>query len=143
VSYQGKEIQTKPNPFFVEDGQYEKATGLFEVAVRNGSPFEAYYYLGIMHAAQVNNAALPDHVRQGACAAAVSSLKIVAERGCWEDNFVQEAEEAWASGTEHGKDLALIKWAIAAERGYEVAQNNLAFVLDQGLSIFLLVASPN
>ncbi|KDQ55097.1 hypothetical protein JAAARDRAFT_195973 [Jaapia argillacea MUCL 33604] len=94
----------------------------------------------------------------GSCAIAVSFYKVVAERGVWSQDeinkaafgvragkggravwdvdwngdLVREAEDAWNSGTERGKDVAILKWWVAAERGVEVAQNNLAFVLDQG-----------
>ena len=64
---------------------------------------------------------------------AVSFYKLVAERGVWDDNLLHEAEVGWNSGTERGKKLAMLKWWIAAERGFETAQNNLAFVLDQGM----------
>jgi SEL1 protein len=64
---------------------------------------------------------------------AVSFYKIVAERGVWDDNLLAEAERAWMSNTEQGRDLAMIKWWVAAERGFEIAQNNLAYILDQGV----------
>jgi SEL1 protein len=60
---------------------------------------------------------------------AVSFHKLVAERGVWEDGLLRDADIAWSSGTNRGKEMAM--W-IAAERGSEIAQNNLAFVLDQG-----------
>lgn len=68
----------------------------------------------------------------GSCASAVSFYKLVAERGVWDGDIVNEAEEGWNSGTERGKEMAILRWWIAAERGYEIAQNNLAYVLDQG-----------
>jgi len=64
---------------------------------------------------------------------AVSFYKLVAERGAWEEDLLRDAEIAWMSGTDAGKDIAMLKWWVAAERGYEIAQNNLAYVLDQGL----------
>jgi SEL1 protein len=63
---------------------------------------------------------------------AVSFHKLVAERGVWGDDLLRDADMAWSSGTIRGKEMAMLKWWIAAERGSEIAQNNLAFVLDQG-----------
>ena len=63
---------------------------------------------------------------------AVSFHKLVAERGVWGDDLLSDADIAWSSGTIRGKEMAMLKWWIAAERGSEIAQNNLAFVLDQG-----------
>lgn len=69
---------------------------------------------------------------------AVSFYKLVAERGVWDDDLLRDAEIAWMSGTDQGKEVAMLKWWIAAERGYEIAQNNLAYVLDQGKALGLL-----
>lgn len=51
------------------------------------------------------------------------------ERGSWKDDVVGEADRAWERGE---TDKAIVGWWMAGERGYESAQNNLAFVLDQG-----------
>lgn len=113
-------------------GEMALATTYFETAIRNGSPFEAYYYLGEIHSAQASNSGLAQHVASSSCAMAVSFYKLVAERGIWDDDLLRDAEIAWMSGTDQGKEVAMLKWWIAAERGYEIAQNNLAYVLDQG-----------
>jgi SEL1 protein len=87
-----------------------------------------------MHSASASNHALLAHVRSSSCAMAVSFYKLVSERGVWDDDFVRDAEAAW---NQQEKELAMLKWRIAAERGSEIAQNNLAYLLDQGLnSIF-------
>jgi SEL1 protein len=54
---------------------------------------------------------------------------LVAERGSWTDNYLLEAEKAWARGEE---DLAMVGWFVAGEMGSEAAQNNLAYLLDRG-----------
>lgn len=51
----------------------------------------------------------------------------------WEEDLLADAERAWMTGAEQGKEVAMLKWWIAAEKGFEVAQNNLAYVLDQGV----------
>lgn len=118
--------------------------------MRHGSPFEAYYYIASLHASRAYDpATLPD-VRAGSCPVAVSFYKLVAERGCWKEDLLAEAESLWQAGEENrrgktglfGNGLgsegtreygeAMLRWFIAAERGYEVAQNNIAWVLDQG-----------
>lgn len=62
----------------------------------------------------------------------VSFHKLVAERGRWDEDLLRDAEIAWVSTDAHSKGTAMLKWWIAAERGSEIAQNNLAFILDQG-----------
>lgn len=114
-------------------GELALATTYFETAVRSGSPFEAYYYLGEIYSAQASNPIMPAHVASSSCAMAVSFYKLVAERGVWDDDLLRDAEIAWMAGTDQGKHLAMLKWWLAAERGYEIAQTNLAYVLDQGM----------
>ncbi|KAI0062446.1 HCP-like protein [Artomyces pyxidatus] len=105
----------------------------FETAMRHGSPFEAYYYLAQIQAAQMN--IVPAPLRPGACSIAASFYKVVAERGSWDDDLISSGERDWETETESGRESAMLKWWIAAERGYEVAQNNLAYVLDQDKSV--------
>lgn len=109
------------------------ATTYLEAAIRNGSPFEAYYYLAEIQAAQALNPNLPSEIVSSSCSMAVSFYKIVAERGVWDDNLLADAERAWISNTEQGREIAMIKWWVAAEQGFEIAQNNLAYILDQGV----------
>ena len=68
----------------------------------------------------------------------MSFYKLIAERGTWGDNLLSDADFNWQLGTERGKEMAMLRWWMAAERGYEVAQNNLAFELDQGKSAKVL-----
>ncbi|EPQ55072.1 HCP-like protein [Gloeophyllum trabeum ATCC 11539] len=121
--------------YYYYRGDYKMAQASFEAALRNGSPFEAYYYLATIHSASIKNPAVPPAMATGSCAIAVSFYKLVAERGSWEDDFVKQAEVAWNQGTELGRQTAILKWWMAAERGSEIAQNNLAFVLDQDKSM--------
>lgn len=113
-------------------GELALATTYFEGAVRYGSPLEAYYYLGDIAAAQAATPGMLPHVVSSSCAMAVSFHKLVAERGRWDEDLLRDAEMAWMSTAEHGKETAMLKWWIAAERGSEIAQNNLAYILDQG-----------
>lgn len=63
---------------------------------------------------------------------AVSFHKLVAERGGWDEDLLRDGEIAWMSNAENGKEIAMLKWWMAAERGSEIAQDNLAYTLDQG-----------
>jgi SEL1 protein len=116
----------------VERGDIILASAYFETAVRHGSPFEAYYYLAAIQASQAAKPNMPPIMAASACAVAVSFYKLVAERGVWDDDLLKDGELAWNSGTDRGKEIAMLKWWVAAERGSEIAQNNLAYVWDQG-----------
>jgi SEL1 protein len=106
------------------------AISYFEAAMRHGSPFEAFYYLAKVQSTQMKN--LPVSLKPGACSIAVSFFKVVTERGSWDEDLIRGGERAWEMGTQSGKHLAMLEWWIAAERGHEIGQNNLAFILDQG-----------
>lgn len=58
----------------------------------------------------------------------IQLFKNVAERGHWSD-FVMEAHSMYRDGNTDG---ALLIYTLMAELGYEVAQSNVAFILDQG-----------
>ncbi|OCH89879.1 HCP-like protein [Obba rivulosa] len=116
-------------------GDLKLATTYFETAIRQGSPFEAYYYLADIQARQARNPLVPTNIAGSSCAIAASFYKLVAERGSWDEDLLKDAETAWNTGTVRGSEMAMLRWWLAAERGYEVAQNNLAFVLDQDKSI--------
>ncbi|KAJ4493785.1 HCP-like protein [Lentinula edodes] len=129
------EAQVNIAKIHLAQGDIGPATTYLEAAVRLGSPFEAYYYLGQIHASQTTNPMVPSNIASSSCAMGVSFYKIIAERGSWDDDFLREAEVAWARGTDESKEIAILKWWIAAERGSEIAQNNLGYILDQDKSI--------
>ena len=118
---------------YSDRGDLKLATTYFESAIRHGSPFEPYFYLAKIHAAAARNPSSPSHHVQGSCAMAVSFFKLVSERGAWGDDPVREGEARWRLGTERAKEDAMLRWWIASERGIETAQNNLAYILDQGV----------
>lgn len=115
-----------------ERGETVQASKYFEAAVRFGSPLEAYYYLGQISSNQAQTPGILSHIASSSCAMAVSFYKLVSERGGWDEDLLREAEIAWMSPLEQSKEIAVLKWWIAAERGSEVAQNNLAYILDEG-----------
>ena len=61
------------------------------------------------------------------CTTATELYKSVSERGSSSHSFM----EAHSSYKEGDYDKALIKYLFLAELGYEVAQSNVAYILDQ------------
>lgn len=56
--------------------------------------------------------------------------KKVAENGDWLYSTLPEAYKVYLSGD---KESAFIHYLLASERGYEIAQSNVAWLLDKGL----------
>lgn len=128
------EAQVNLGKHFLARGEITHALVYFEAAVKNGSPFEAYFYLAQINAAQAYAAAAENIGSGGSCSVAVSFYKHAAERGAWRsDNLLGEAESLWfrEGSTSVDREGAMLRWWLAAQRGFESAQNNLAYVLDQ------------
>lgn len=94
------------------------ANHYFEAAVRWGN-FEAQYYIAEMTHYGVG--------RDKTCNLAMTYYKSVAERAEPLVSSWTEANQAYDDG-DH--DLALLDYVMAAEQGYEKAQNNVAYILD-------------
>jgi len=135
------EAQVNLGKYHYERGDMKLAISYFEAAMRHGSPFEAFYHLAKIQAAQIK--IVPPSLKPGACSIATAFFKVVSERGSWGEDLIQEGEEAWEMGTSSGKQLAMLKWWIAAERGIEIGQNNLAFILDQDKSMLRRTSFAN
>lgn len=124
------EAQVNIGRVLIEGGKPLQAVPFLEAALRNGSPFEAFHLLASIHA---TGARLPGAAGDaGACGVSVGYYKLVSELGAWDDDYLGEADRAWARGEE---DKAMLGWWIAAEMGYEAGQNNVAFLLDRGLTL--------
>lgn len=96
----------------------------FTLASQSGHVL-GYYHLALMNALGVGT------IRS--CSTAVELFKNVAERGKW-GRLLMQAHALYKEGR-HTE--AFIKYAFAAELGYEVAQSNAAFILDRGeVSLF-------
>jgi SEL1 protein len=115
---------TRMGALLLDQGDVAAATRYFELAARWGW-MEAYYYL-----AEMTNYGVG---RQRHCGVATAYYKLVAEKAEMLHSAFAEANEAYEDGD---KDSALIPAMMAAEQGYETAQANVAFLLDEQRSLF-------
>ncbi|KAL4880156.1 ubiquitin-protein ligase Sel1/Ubx2 [Aspergillus karnatakaensis] len=118
--------ETRLGALFLDQGDVATANKYFELAARQGWK-EAFYYLAEL----ANNGV----GRQRHCGLAAAYYKLVAERVEVIHSSFTEANEAWESGD---KDRAFIPTLMAAEQGYETAQANVAFILDEQRSLLPL-----
>jgi SEL1 protein len=117
---------------------FNNAAKWFDTALKIGNSFEAYYYLALINvrSSRYPRDALTGHYIVGPpgtasyerCRNAVSGFKYIVERGDWKDATFTRAEKAWNKGY---RAKALLGWALAGEKGFEAAQNNVAWVLDR------------
>lgn len=120
--------ETRLGALFLDQGDVATATRYFELAARWGW-MEAYYYLAEM----ANNGV----GRQSHCGVAAAYYKMVAEKAEVIHSAFAESNAAYEAGDQEG---ALIPAMMAAEQGYEHAQANVAYVLDERRSLFSLNA---
>ncbi|RDW90074.1 ubiquitin ligase complex subunit HRD3 [Aspergillus mulundensis] len=118
--------ETRLGALFLDQGDVATATKYFELAARWGW-MEAFYYLAEL----ANNGV----GRQRHCGLAASYYKMVAEKAEAIHSSFTEANAAYESGD---KERAFIPTLMAAEQGYENAQANVAFVLDEQRSLLPL-----
>ncbi|CAB3397934.1 unnamed protein product [Caenorhabditis bovis] len=107
---------------------FKKALKLFQMSSQSGHML-GYYNLAQMHATGTGVAR--------SCTHAVELFKSVAERGKWGERLM-EAYSAYKNGRQ---DEAAMKYLFLAELGYEVAQTNLAYILDRGEATALFPGS--
>lgn len=114
---------TRLGALFLDQGDVSTATKYFELAAHWGW-MEAFYYL-----AEMSNNGVG---RQRHCGMAASYYKMVAERAEAIHSSFLEANDAYKDGD---KERALVASMMAAEQGYENAQANVAFLLDEQRSL--------
>ncbi|KAK2743781.1 ERAD-associated protein [Myotisia sp. PD_48] len=117
---------TRLGALFLDQGDVTTATRYFELAARYGG-MESFYYL-----AEIANRGIGGERH---CGVATAYYKMVVEKAEPIHSSFTEANEAYLSGD---KELALISSLMAAEQGYETAQANVAFLLDEKRSVFSL-----
>ncbi|XP_050354285.1 protein sel-1 homolog 1 isoform X2 [Nymphalis io] len=98
---------------------FKQANKYFSLASQSGHVL-ALYYLGHMHAQGLGVLR--------SCTTAVELFKNVCERGPWASRLML-AHAAWRA---RDTESAFLQYLSLAERGYEVAQSNAAFLLDEG-----------
>jgi len=102
------------------------ASRYFELATRYGH-IEAYYYLAELIDQGVG--------RERNCGLAAAYYKIVSEKA---EPLLSSFAEANRAFEEGDYELALIDYLLAAEQGYEKGQTNVAYLLDQQKSKWVL-----
>lgn len=115
---------------FLDQGDIETATRYFELAAAAGV-MEAFYYL-----AEMTNHGVG---RERNCGLATVYYKVVAERAEMLHSPFFEANAAYERGDLERAFIAALK---AAEHGYENAQANVAYLLDQKTSVVSLPDIP-
>ncbi|XP_060805146.1 protein sel-1 homolog 1 isoform X2 [Amyelois transitella] len=98
---------------------FKQANKYFSLASQSGHVL-ALYHLGQMHAQGLGVLR--------SCTTAVELFKNVCERGPWSSRLMM-AHAAWKR---RETPSALLQYLALAERGYEVAQSNAAYLLDEG-----------
>mmetsp|Transcript_68412 Transcript_68412/g.164222 ORF Transcript_68412/g.164222 Transcript_68412/m.164222 type:complete len:715 (-) Transcript_68412:8-2152(-) len=111
------------------DKSLHRAVLWFTEAIDRGHT-PAAYALSVMY---LNGIGVPNRQGVGNCKTAVELLKRVCERGSWAARQLQEAYDKQASAPDRAAWMLL----RLAEAGHEVAQSNLAHMLDAGISHLL------
>ncbi|KAI6055558.1 protein sel-1 homolog 1 [Marmota monax] len=97
---------------------YKQALKYFNLASQGGHIL-AFYNLAQMHASGTGV--------MRSCHTAVELFKNVCERGRWSERLMI----AYNSYKDGDYNAAVVQYLLLAEQGYEVAQSNAAFILDQ------------
>jgi SEL1 protein len=118
--------QVQLGKLFLDQGDLSAAVSYFELGARHHH-IEAYYHL-----AEINNNGVG---RERSCGMATAYYKLVAEKVEPLHSSFEEANNAYEEGD---LETALVAYMMAAEQGYEQAQANVAYLLDEQKSIFSL-----
>lgn len=118
--------QVRLGQLFLDQGDIQTATQFFEMASRH-SHIEAFYHL-----AEISNNGVG---RERSCNLAAQYYKLVAEKVEPIHSAFDEANSAYEDGS---IETALVTYMMAAEQGYESAQANVAYLLDELKSIVSL-----
>ena len=111
--------QVRLGALFLDQGDVQTSISYFELAARHGH-IEAYYYLAEMTHKGIG--------RDKSCGMAAAFYKVVAEKAESMLSTFVEANDAFEASD---LETALVGYLMAAEQGFEPAQANVAFLLDQ------------
>ena len=115
--------QVNMGQLFLDQGDIGTATRFFDLAARHGH-IEALYHL-----AEISNNGVG---RERSCGMATAYYKLVAEKVESIHSAFDDANRAYDEGE---SETALSIYMMAAEQGYESAQANVAYLLDEYRSI--------
>lgn len=115
--------QVNMGQLFLDQGDVNTATRFFDLAARH-KHIEAFYHL-----AEIFNNGVG---RERSCGMATAYYKLVAEKVEYIHSSFEEANRAYSDGD---TELALVLYMMSAEQGYEYAQANVAYILDEYKSI--------
>ena len=118
--------QVNMGQLFLDQGDIQTATRFFDLAARHGH-IEAFYHL-----AEISNNGVG---RERSCGMATAYYKMVAEKVETIHSAFDEANRSYDDGD---AEAALVTYMMAAEQGYESAQANVAYILDEYRSILSL-----
>lgn len=120
--------QVNLGKLFLDQGDVQTATRFFELAARHNH-IEAFYHL-----AEMSNNGVG---RERSCGVATVYYKLVAEKVETIHSAFDEANHAFDEGD---VETALVAYMMAAEQGYEYAQANVGYMLDEYKSVISLDA---
>lgn len=120
--------QVNLGKLFLDQGDVQTATRFFELAARHNH-IEAFYHL-----AEMSNNGVG---RERSCGVATVYYKLVAEKVETIHSAFDEANHAFDEGD---METALVAYMMAAEQGYEFAQANVGYMLDEYKSVLSLDA---
>lgn len=120
--------QVNLGKLFLDQGDVQTATRFFELAARHNH-IEAFYHL-----AEMSNNGVG---RERSCGVATVYYKLVAEKVETIHSAFDEANHAFDEGD---LETALVAYMMAAEQGYEYAQANVGYMLDEYKSVLSLDA---
>lgn len=120
--------QVNLGKLFLDQGDVQTATRFFELAARHNH-IEAFYHL-----AEMSNSGVG---RERSCGVATVYYKLVAEKVETIHSAFDEANHAFDEGD---LETALVAYMMAAEQGYEYAQANVGYMLDEYKSVLSLDA---
>lgn len=109
---------------YLDQGEIASASRYLDFAARHNH-IEAFYHLAELYDQGVG--------RERSCPSATHFYKAVAEKAEPIHSSFIEANQAYAAGD---TQLAIIDYMMAAEQGYEAAQANVAYILDEEKSNF-------
>lgn len=122
--------QSSLGVLFLDQGELETAGRYFELAARHGY-VEAFYYL-----AELTNKGIG---RERHCGMATAYYKIVTESVEEVHSSFVEANQAFEQGD---LEAAVVTSMMAAEQGYESAQANVAYLIDEQTPMLKIPSIP-